>query len=526
MRFLFLCGVLLCLGLNTLQGQRKPLTSSRDTSIRLQSDDPIAAALDSLAYLKLFESTRVGSEFGKTWSLGFSPDSVPVYDNSVIAERIAKLDAQSPFKLIYNNEVQAYINMYAIRKRNLVSRMIGLSELYFPLFEEALARHKMPLELKYLAIVESALNPAARSRVGAQGLWQFMYGTGKLFKLNVNSYVDERCDPIKSTEAACLYMKYLYSIYKDWSLVLAAYNSGPGNVNKAIRRSGGKTNYWELRPYLPKETGGYVPAFIAANYVMNYAREHNLNPIMPRAIFNEIDTLHIHKRLTFSQLSQVLDMPVEDLEFLNPTYLLGVIPESDHHHVLTLPKSKVPTFINNEQTIYTYRTKETVRDSLMNITRALPVASKTHVVRSGESISAIARKYSVTVAELKKWNRLKSNKLKRGQRLKVSAPYKEKVQEVSSQNQPAPEEKKPENTEQATQEQSESEKVEEAKSEPEKAGSKPAATKNYKIYKVRRGDTLWKIAVSHGMTLEEIRKLNGFKSNTKIQVGQKIKVKA
>jgi membrane-bound lytic murein transglycosylase D len=218
-------------------------------------------------------------------------------------------------------------------------------------------------------------------------------------------------------------------------------------------------------------------------------------------------------------------MPVEDLEFLNPTYLLGVIPESDHHHVLTLPKSKVPIFINNEQTIYTYRTKETVRDSLMNITRALPVASKTHVVRSGESISAIARKYGVTVAELKKWNRLKSNKLKRGQRLKVSAPYKEKVQEVTSQNQPALEEKKPENTEQATQEQSESEKVEEAKSETEKAGSKPAATKNYKIYKVRRGDTLWKIAVSHGMTLEEIRKLNGFKSNVKIQVGQKIKVK-
>jgi membrane-bound lytic murein transglycosylase D len=319
-------------------------------------------------------------------------------------------------------------------------------------------------------------------------------------------------------------MKYLYSIYKDWSLVLAAYNSGPGNVNKAIRRSGGKTNYWELRPYLPKETGGYVPAFIAANYVMNYAREHNLNPIMPRAIFNEIDTLHIHKRLTFSQLSQVLDMPVEDLEFLNPTYLLGVIPESDHHHVLTLPKSKVPTFINNEQTIYTYRTKETVRDSLMNITRALPVASKTHVARSGESISAIARKYGVTVAELKKWNRLKSNKLKRGQRLKVSAPYKEKVQEVTSQNQAAPEEKKTEATEQPSQEQSEPEK-EEAKSETEKSGSKPAANKNYKIYKVRRGDTLWKIAVSHGMTLEEIRKLNGFKSNTKIQVGQKVKVK-
>ena len=526
MRFLFLWGIVLIIGASKLQGQRTQLTSSRDTTIRLQNDDPIAAALDSLAYLKLFETTRVGSEFGKTWSLGFAPDSVPVYENSVIAERIAKLDAQSPFKLLYNSEVQAYINMYAIRKRNLVSRMIGLSELYFPLFEEALARHKMPLELKYLAIVESALNPAARSRVGAQGLWQFMYGTGKLFKLNVNSYVDERCDPIKSTEAACLYMKYLYSIYKDWSLVLAAYNSGPGNVNKAIRRSGGKTNYWDLRPYLPKETGGYVPAFIAANYVMNYAREHNLQPIMPRAIFTEIDTLHIRKRLTFSQLSQVLDMPVDDIEFLNPTYLLGVIPESETYHVLTLPKSKVPTFINNEQVIYTYRTKETVRDSLMNITRALPVASKTHVVRSGESISAIARKYGVTVAELKKWNRLSSNKLKRGQRLKVSAPYKEKTQEVSSQNQATPTDKTSVTTENAAQEKAEPTKSGDNKSEESNPESKPAPAKNYKIYKVKRGDTLWKIAVSNGMTLEEIRKLNGFKSNTKIQVGQKVKVKS
>jgi membrane-bound lytic murein transglycosylase D len=515
--------ILLCLSAgNSLVGQKRTYTSSRDTTVKLLSDDPIAAALDSLAYLKLFESTRFGSEFGRATSMGFSPDSVPVYDASVIADRIAKLDAQSPFKLIYNDEVRAYINMYAIRKRNQVSRMIGLSELYFPLFEEALARHKMPLELKYLAIVESALNPAARSRVGAQGLWQFMYGTGKLFKLEVNSYVDERCDPIKSTEAACLYMKYLYSIYKDWSLVLAAYNSGPGNVNKAIRRSGGKTNYWDLRPFLPKETAGYVPAFIAATYVMHYAKEHNLYPIMPRAIFSEIDTIHVHKRLAFSQIANVLDMPTEDIEFLNPTYLLGVIPEMGNYQVLTLHKSKIPTFINNEQTIYSYRTKETTRDSLMNITKALPMASKTHVVRSGESISAIARKYGVTVADLKKWNKLPSNKLKRGQRLKVTAPFKAKVDEITSQSgNTSTETTSPESSQTNSTVGSNSETT---PTEP-KSTPKQTATSGASLYKVKSGDTLWKIAVSHGMTLEEIRKLNGFTSRTKLQVGQKVKVK-
>lgn len=509
--------------------QKKTFVSARDTTVRLLADDPIAAQLDSLAYLKLFETTRYGGEFGRPGNFGFTPDSVPVYSPQILAERIAKMDAQSPFKLIYNDEVKAYINMYSIRKRNQVSRMIGLSELYFPLFEETLAKYKMPLELKYLAIVESALNPAARSRVGAQGLWQFMYGTGKLFKLNINSYVDERCDPIKSTEAACLYMKYLYSIYKDWSLVLAAYNSGPGNVNKAIRRSGGKTNYWDLRPYLPRETAGYVPAFIAAVYVMNYSKEHNLYPIMPKAIFSEIDTLHIHRRLTFNQLSAVLDMPVEDIAFLNPSYLLGVIPETEGHHILTLPKSKVATFINNEETIYSYKSpRESRMDSLMSIKRALPIASKTHVVRSGESISAVARKYGVTVNEIKKWNKLKSAKLKRGQRLKVSPPYTAQVeQSVSSSGgnteiKPAEESKT--NT-QATEEKTEQASESATPTETSKTTTKEKKTPGVSTYKVRPGDTLWKVAVSHGMTLSEIRKLNGFTSKTVLRTGMKIKVK-
>lgn len=509
MKFGALLWIMLLFSLELFGQRRSYISSSRDTSVKLLGDDPIAAALDSLAYLKLFDNNRFSGEFGKIGLPGISPDSVPVFEASVIADRIAKLDAQSPFKLIYNDEVRAYINMYSIRKRNQVSRMIGLSELYFPLFEEKLAKYKMPLELKYLAIVESALNPAARSRAGAQGLWQFMYGTGKLFGLKISSYVDERCDPLKSTEAACLYMKYLYSIYKDWSLVLAAYNSGPGNVNKAIRRSGGKTNYWDLRPFLPRETAGYVPAFIAAVYVMNYAREHNLHPIMPRAIFNEIDTLHIRKRVTFSQLATVLDMPVEDIAFLNPTYLLEVIPDAETHHVLTLPRSKVATFINNEETIYSYRPGPAVKsDTLKGLAQA-SVPVKTHTVRSGESISMIARKYGVTVAELKKWNHLHSSKLMRGQRLKVSSPYKARVQDVIS----------------ASGSNSDEQQASGSSGTGTAQSPDPSGENRFILYKVRSGDTQWKIAVNHGMTLDEFRKLNGYTSRSVLKVGMKVKVK-
>lgn len=488
--------ILLCLlQVETVFGQT--LRSSRDTTLELSDDDPIAAALDSLAYLKLFETTRFGGEFGRPGNFGFAPDSIPVYSPEVIRKRLKEMDDQSPFDFVYNENVQAYISMYSERKREQVARMLGLSELYFPLFEEKLAKHRMPLELKYLAIVESALNPAARSRVGAQGLWQFMYATGKLFKLDVSSYVDERCDPIKSTEAACLYMKYLYSIYKDWSLVLAAYNSGPGNVNKAIRRSGGKTNYWELRRYLPRETAGYVPAFIAAAYIMNHTQEHNLYPIMPKAIFSEIDTVHVRKKVTFSQLSQVLDMPVEDIAFLNPAYLHDLIPASKSYNVLTLPKDKVPVFINNEEIIYTYKSPMQARmDSLAAINRTTAASIKTHTVRSGESLSIIARKYGVTVNDLKRWNNMKSSRLLRGQRIKVSSPERQQAKE------------------------SVGELAEDAKT-----ADSVSNKEEVKYYKVKPGDSLWKISVNHGMTLSELRQLNGLSSRSVIKPGMRLKVK-
>jgi membrane-bound lytic murein transglycosylase D len=252
------------------------LAAQQDSIFR---DDPVAAMLDSLARNKYI--SRIPKQpVQRNNKFKFAPDSVPKYDALVYEARLAKLNAQSPFDLVYNPQVQGYINLYVFRQRKQVERMLGLSQLYYPMFEEQLDKYKLPLELKHLAVIESALNPTATSRSGARGLWQFMYTTGKAYDLEVTSYVDERCDPYQSTQAACEYLQFLYGMFGDWQLVLAAYNAGPGTINKAIRRAGGgKKTYWEIRPFLPVETQGYVPAFIAANYVMNFHEEHNLYAI-------------------------------------------------------------------------------------------------------------------------------------------------------------------------------------------------------------------------------------------------------
>ena len=307
----------------------------------LMQDDPIAAALDSLDKLNLFEKGYAHINYPKNPKYNFPKDSVPRYDDMVYESRLAKIDAASPFDLQYNSVVKGYIEMYTLRKRELVSRMMALSQFYFPMFEEQLDKYNLPLELKYLAICESALNPMAKSRAGAMGLWQFMYPTGKIYGLKVSSYVDDRCDPYKSTIAACEYFKYLYGLFGDWQMVLAAYNGGPGTVNRAIRRSGGKKTYWEIRPFLPKETQGYVPAFIAVNYVMSYTSEHNMYSAIPKKTFLTVDTVHVKKQISFTQISAILDIPVEELEYLNPSYRKDVIPVlPEETSCLTLPANK------------------------------------------------------------------------------------------------------------------------------------------------------------------------------------------
>ena len=330
----------------------------RDSS-QILVDDPIAASLDSLARLNFFEK---GYDVIKSPNYNFSHDSVPVYSEKEMEDRFAKLDAQTPFDIQYNSVVKDYITLYAVRKRELTSKVLALSKLYFPMMEQILDKYKMPLELKYLAVVESALNPTACSKTGARGLWQFMYTTGKLYNLQVTSYVDERNDPYKETIAACEYLKYLYGMFGDWQLAIAAYNCGQGEISKAIRRSGGKTNFWAIRQYLPKETQNYVPAFIAVTYVLNYATSLNINPSLVNETYFDVDTVVVHQQLSFSQISAYLNVPMATLTYLNPQYKLGVVPGgTESNYAICLPVSKAGTFVANEKTIYNLAKKVPLR---------------------------------------------------------------------------------------------------------------------------------------------------------------------
>jgi membrane-bound lytic murein transglycosylase D len=418
--FLTLMGFFLFLPFSVLLGQIKQPVDTASKEFDFIKDDFIAASLDSLANLKYFEGYECASDKEIENVFGFTHGFVPVYSDSVYYERLRKLDASTPIKLTYNQYVRDYIELYAVKKRALTERVMGLAQIYFPMFEEQLDKFDMPLELKYLAIVESALNPEARSRVGATGLWQFMYGTGKMYNLNVSSFVDDRRDPIRSTIAACEHMSDLYKMYKDWLLVLAAYNSGAGNVNKAIRRSGGKMDFWQIRPFLPLETRGYVPAFIGVTYVMTYAAEHNLRPVQPRIYHYEIDTVTVNDLLTFNQISENIKVPIEDLQFLNPSYKSGVIPAvSGKSYTLRLPKQYIPAYVNNEARLYALGAqKKDQQEQLLSMMKTV-TGAEYHKVRRGENLGLISNKYHCTVSDLKRWNKLKSTTLAVGQRLIV-----------------------------------------------------------------------------------------------------------
>lgn len=360
---------------------------------------------------------------------GVDIDSVGIHSNipdSVYISRLTQIN--SIIDLPFNSIVRSYINVYTQKKRDRVEVMLGLTDYYFPIFEEILDLYQLPTELRMLPVIESALNPRAVSRVGATGLWQFMYGTGRMYKLTINSYVDERRDPIASSHAAARFLKDLYSIYKDWTLVIAAYNCGPGNVNKAIRRSGGKRNYWDIYYHLPKETRGYVPAFIAATYALTYHKEHNLTPIamnMPLVS----DTIMVNDMLHLNQVAEVLNIPVTTLRDLNPQYKMDIIPAKGKSYVLRIPMESVGQYIDNEQKIFAY--KDSVYFNPNNrIDPAkfkssyqydVPSGSKKLVykVKEGDVLGTIARRHGVSVSQLRSWNNIHGNIIRVGQNLTI-----------------------------------------------------------------------------------------------------------
>jgi hypothetical protein len=309
-------------------------------SFSFGQDDQITEMLDSLETVFFFKDVKLNENVNNK----YAPGQIPKFDESTYNERFNEMAKNSPFNYVYNPVVRNYIDRYT-RNPKSAATILALSSLYFPLYEKYLNQYKIPLELKYLSVVESALNPTAKSHCGASGLWQFMYGTGKVYNLEINSYVDERFDPEKETIAACRYLKDLYEIYHDWSLAIAAYNCGPGNVNKAMKRAG-KKDFWEIRDYLPKETQNYVPAFMAASYIMNYNKEHNMSVANIKFLYDDLDKITVNKKTSLSNISFLLDIPLSELKYLNPKYFMGVVP--GNNDIVIVPKDKALEWIDYE----------------------------------------------------------------------------------------------------------------------------------------------------------------------------------
>lgn len=480
-------------------------------------------------------------------------------DDALIIERLGKLP--TVIEMPFNSIVKGAIRYYANRPQ-LVENMLGLSLYYMPIFEAALERHQMPLELKYLPVIESALVPTAVSKAGAGGLWQFMPPTAKGLGLEINSLVDQRRDPYLASDAAARYLKQLYQTYDDWSLAIAAYNCGPGNVNKALRRAGdGKHDFWEIYPFLPTETRGYVPTFIAANYIMNYHKDHNISPALARRPL-VTDTVHVTRRVHFDQISQVMDIPVAELRALNPQFRTDLIPGDIRPYSLVLPSLQAYAYIVNEDSIVNHNaTKYSRRGVVEPASGAVSGRDsrgeyydeevvKWHTVKKGETLSKIARKYGISVAEIRKYNRV-GKSVKAGKKLKIVSTrrvYKPKtetpevlpavtdtavtdiaVRPDSIVSAPVDSLNAAGNVEAAFSAPKEEKKVEETprvapKAEPKaaKAKKKQEAPKP-RTHKVRKGENLSKIAARYGTTVDKIKKANNLKNNN-IQAGQRLSI--
>jgi membrane-bound lytic murein transglycosylase D len=497
--------------------------------------DDLASCVDSL-WMKELTNLDLYNNLSEDIK-NINIDQIVDYElpTALLKERLAAMDAKSPFNIEYNQGLENIIKSFLKNRKKSFERLMGTSEYYFPLFEEALAKQNVPLEIKYLAIVESALNPKAVSKMGATGLWQFMYQTGKQYGLKIDSYVDERSDPLRASEAAAQYMTNMYKIFGDWDLVLASYNSGPGNVAKAIRRSGGQQNYWNIRKNLPKETQGYVPAFLATMYIYEYHKEHGIVPNRASVKHFATDTIMIKKQMTFKQISDLLDVPVAQLQVLNPSYKLNVIPfYHDQNHYLRLPQEKIAVFASNEDQIYAYTQYElNKREKPFQIEKAMAVKDTANYtiqkialpktsyykVKRGDNLSMIASKYDVDVSDIKKWNKLKSNALVYGKSLKivigadVTTPKKEAKTEL------VPSEKILNNQRIVA---SEMKVIKEEKTK--KTLQQETAVSNVSaLYVVQKGDNLGSIAKKYDVTVAEIQEWNHL-SNDNVQLGASLQV--
>ena len=498
--------------------------------------DNIASCVDSL-WMKELTSLDLYNDLEndiKTINLDEKVDyELPT---ALLKQRLKDMDSKSPFHIEYNQGLENIIKSFLKNRKKAYERLMAISEYYFPLFEDALAKQNVPLEIKYLAVVESALNPKAVSRVGATGLWQFMYQTGKQYNLKIDSYVDDRSDPLKASEAAAQYMTNMYKIFGDWDLVLASYNSGPGNVAKAIRRSGGQQNFWNIRKYLPQETQGYVPAFLATMYIYEYHKEHGIVPSRAAVKHFATDTIMIQKQISFKQISDLLDIPVAQLQMLNPQFKLNVVPAYfDNKHFLRLPLDKIAVFTSNEEKIYAYvqheldqrerpfsrfQTALASRDSIERGESYTVSRTKFHKVKRGDNLSEIADRYDVSMSDIKKWNKLKSNKAPLGRKLKIitSERIAARVKKPKADSTAVASVSKstPTVTTAIAQVTPKDQKV----YKEEKVVSFQDVTK---FHKVKKGDNLSEIAAKYDVAMSDIKKWNKLKSNN-VALGKSLKI--
>lgn len=429
----------------------------------------------------------------------YDMDSVRFQSNvpdEVYIERLKQMN--SFITLPYNDIVKNYIILYSEKMPTKMAHMLGLSKYYMPIFEETFNKYDMPEELKAMAIIESALNPVAVSRVGAKGMWQFMYATAKMYGLHIDSFVDERLDPVKSADAAARYMMDAYKIFGDWSLAIASYNCGAGNVNKAIRRSGGSRAFWDIWPYLPRETRGYVPAFVGALYAMHYHKEHGIKPEAVEMPV-QVDTFKINRQLHLKQVADLTGAPLDELKNLNPQYRHEIIPGASREYILRLPYTYTNAFIEQEDTIYRHKVDEYLNPTtLKKIQDGGDGERIVYRVKSGDYLGRIATNHRCTVAQIKKWNNLKSNNIRVGQRLVIYRGGRAPSASSSSSS---------------------------SSSSAATSTSSGSATSGTATYTVKSGDTLSGIASRHGITVNNLKAWNGLTSNN-IKIGQKLKVKA
>ena len=453
----------------------------------LNPEDYTAEVSDSL--LNIWYSHKLAADESEEYDM----DSVKFESNvpdSVYLERIKKMN--SFISLPYNDIVKNYIILYSEKMPEKMANIMGLCQYYMPVFDEIFNRYDLPEELKAMAVIESAMNPLAVSRAGAKGMWQFMYATAKMYGLHIDSFVDERMDPFKSAEAAAQYLLDSYEIFGDWNLAIASYNCGAGNVNKAIRRSGGKRAFWDIWPYLPKETRGYVPAFVGALYAMSFHKEHGIKPEaieMPA----HVDTFKINKMLHFKQVSDLVGIPLEELKNLNPQYRHDIIPGDSREYILRLPYTYTNAFIDNEDSLYRHKAEEYLNPATIKKIKDDGDGERiVYKVKSGDYLGRIASRHRCTVSQIKRWNNLKSDNLRVGQRLVIyrggGGPSSSSASSSSS-------------------------------SSAAQSSSSGAAT-----YTVKSGDTLSAIATRHGISVNQLKEWNGLSSNN-IKPGQVLKVK-